>query len=266
MYPYFENMVRKLYIHHSEESYNYDSHFQNKIEICYCFSGKQKVRVEDEVYILSSGDAVFIMPNLVHEYIKCETAEDMSTEVIAFICDTDIISPIIPDLVTKRLVSPFIPAGLINKDTSRAFRRMTDNPDNIELLGWGCIAISGIVKNLEFVPLKSRGGDKLAPSIISYINANFTKNLTISTIAKEFGYSRSYITHVFYDRLKIPFRTYLGSVRSEYAKDMILKTDKTLTEIAFECGYNSVNTFCRCFKKRFGITPSGVRTGKKNRV
>lgn len=262
MYPYFENMVKKLYVHHSKESYNFNSHFQNKIEICYCFSGMQKVRVEDEIYTLSSGDAVFILPNLVHEYIKCETPEDMSTEVIAFICDTDIISQLIPDLVTKCLVSPFIPSELIGKDTDRAFRRMTSSPDSIELLGWGCIAISGIVKNLEFIHIKSKGGDKLAPALISYIDSNFAKDLTIRTIAKQFGYSESYIAHIFYDRLKISFRTYLGSVRSEHAKDLILKTDKTLTEIAYECGYNSVNTFCRCFKKRFGVTPSKVKSGK----
>ena len=263
MYPYFENMVRKLYINYSKESYDYDSHFQNKIEICYCFSGMQKLKVDGTIYTLSAGDAVFILPNIVHEYIKCDPGDGEQTEVISFICDTDLIASLIPDIVTKRLVTPFIPAHLISKDTNRAFRRMTLNPESMELLGWGCIAISGIVKNVDFIPFKSSGGDKLAPALISYINSNFTKNLTIGTIAREFGYSESYIAHVFYDRLKIPFRAYLGSVRSERAKDLIIKTDKTLTEIAYECGYNSVNTFCRCFKKHFKKTPSQLRQAER---
>lgn len=259
MYTYFENMEKKLYVNHSNESYNYASHFQNKIEICYCFSGCQKLRVEDSVYTLGPGDAVFILPNLVHEYIKCKNSLGQVTETISFICDTDIIAPLIPHIVSKRLATPFVPARLIGKDTSRAFKRMTAKPESMELLGWGCIAISGIVKNVEFIPIKSDGGTKLAPSLISYINSNFTKNLTIKTIAKEFGYSESYIAHVFYDRLKISFRTYLGSVRSEHAMELIVKTNKSLAEVAYECGFNSVNTFCRCFKKHFGKTPSQAK-------
>lgn len=264
MNTYFENIINKIYVTYRKHSYNFAAHFQAKIEVVYCFSGRQKVRIGEMVYTLQSGDAAFIFPNIVHEYIKCETEPGTKTEVISLISDTDFFASLVPDLVTKRPVSPFIPAKLISEDTAQAFRKMTSVINNIELLGWGCIALSGIISNLELTPLKSIDGARLAPAIISYVNANFQKPLTIKSIANEFGYSSSYVAHIFYDQLKIPFRTYLGSVRSEYAKDLILKTNKSLTEISYECGYNSLNTFCRCFKKHFGKTPSNFKkTNKK---
>lgn len=262
MGTYFENYLQQIYISHNTKSYNFASHFQNKIEIAYCFSGMQNVKVGETLYCLKKGDAVFIAPNVVHEYIKCDDADD-ETESISLMSETDFFASLLPDLVTKSPVSPFVPSHLINTDTAEAFKKMIGVKDNkIELLGWGCIALSGIVASLMFEPLKKKDGLSLAPAIVAYIDSNFQKNLTLKSIAAEFGYSESYIAHIFSDQLKISLRTYLGSVRSEYAKNLILKTNKSLTEIAYECGYNSLNTFCRCFKKRFGVVPSQIKSEK----
>ena len=108
--------------------------------------------------------------------------------------------------------------------------------------------------NLELTP--SETNLELPSKIVGYIDKNFKEHLTINHIAKVFGYHPSYIAHLFCDQLKIPFRTYLCAVRCEYAASLIRTTGKSLTEIAYESGYNSLNTFCRGFKKHFCKTPS----------
>ncbi len=265
VHPYFETKNSKIYISHHKESYSFDSHFQNKIEVAYCFTGMQKVKLGETLYTLRSGDCIIIFPNIVHEYIKSSPKEDIETETLSLISDTDFFDSLLPDIVTKRPVSPFIESQKIDTDTAHAFSKMVKARDNnIELLGWSCIALSGIINVVDLVPFKETGCPSLAPSIISYINVNFKKDLNIKLIASEFGYSPSYIAHIFHDSLKIPFRTYLGSVRSEYAKELILKGNKSLTEISYECGYNSINTFCRSFKKHFGQVPSEFKKNAKH--
>lgn len=256
MYTYFENKNRNIYIHHKNESYNFNSHFQNKLEMAYCFSGIQKVKVGNIVYTLKTGDAIIIFPNVVHEYIKCDTAPDIQTESISLISDIDYLTGFIPDLVTKHPTSPLIKAEYIPINSVLAFEKMKEAENEMDLLGWTLIALSGIIKNLELISIKQTDNFKLAPNLVAYINANFQEPLTIKYLSKEFGYSTSYITHIFFDQLKVPFRTYLGAVRSEHAANMICTTTKSLTEIAYECGYSSLNTFCRCFKKHFSKTPS----------
>jgi YesN/AraC family two-component response regulator len=101
--------------------------------------------------------------------------------------------------------------------------------------------------------------------VVAYIDETFKEPLTIDYIAKVFGYHPSYIAHVFCDQLKISFRTYLGAVRAEYAAAEIRTTQKSLTEIAYESGCNSLNTFCRCFKKHFSMTPSQYKKSINNK-
>lgn len=256
MYTYFEQKELKIYKNYKQSSYSFSSHFHSKTEIAYCFCGLQNVKVGNKLYTLKKGDAIIIFPNVIHEYIEAEENTNIKTESVSLMCETDYLTKIIPDFTTKHPASPYLSSEQLSGKTAFAFENLKKSNDEIELLGWTFIALSGIINNLELIPVKQSDELNLAPNLISYININFQKPLTIKYLGKEFGYSSSYIAHIFYDRLKIPFRTYLGKVRSEYAANLISTTNKNLTEIAYECGYSSINTFCRCFKKHFSKTPS----------
>ena len=47
--------------------------------------------------------------------------------------------------------------------------------------------------------------------------------------------------------------------KMDLARRLLLDTEKTIYEIALECGYEHVSHFTTAFKKRFGITPGGIR-------
>lgn len=253
MRPYFENKNKKIFISYNNNTYNYPSHFHNHLELVYCFSGSQKVKVGEMVYTLKKGEAVIIFPNTIHEYIEDNTTFKDS-ETLAIICDTNLLNENLFDIIKKYPVNPFIASNEISKNTDNAFKKVLTAKNDIELLGWTYIILSDLLCNLELI--SSQDNLELPSKIISYIDSNFKEPLSINFIAREFGYHPSYIAHLFSDRLKIAFKTYLGGVRSEYAAYLIRATNKTLTEIAYESGFNSVNTFCRSFKKHFLKTPS----------
>ena len=46
---------------------------------------------------------------------------------------------------------------------------------------------------------------------------------------------------------------YVQEQRMSLAKDLIVNTDKTISEIAYELGYAHSQHFHRAFKKRFGV-------------
>lgn len=261
MLPYFENKSDYIFVSHRPNSYNFPSHFHSHTEIAYCFSGSQRVKVGEKIYTLHKGDAVMIFPNKVHEYIKYDFQGGESTESVSIICNTRLLSDIIPDIISKDAENPFIPSELISKTTAFAFRKISEKNDNVESIGWTYVILSSIMKNLELTEQESNLG--LPSEILSYIDANFREQLSINHIAKVFGYHPSYIAHIFCDRLGISFRTYLGGVRSEYVASQIRTTGKSLTEIAYEAGYNSLNTFCRAFKKHFSQTPSEYKKKMK---
>lgn len=259
MYPLFEKDISEIFVSYIKYSYNYPAHFHNHIEIVYCFSGIQQIKAYGRIYSLKKGDAFIVFPNVTHEYIKFDGSTDEKTKSIALICDSEFFTGVIPDIKTSQPENPFISHELVGKSAEFAFGQMTNTNDKLELLGFGLIVLSNLMKNITLKPLKSTGSLKLAPQIASFITLNFKEPLSIEYIAKKFGYNPSYIAHIFCDQLNIPFKTYLGSVRSEYAAALIRTTNKSLSEIADECGYNSLNTFCRNFKRRFIQTPSEYR-------
>lgn len=254
MYSYFEKETPEIYLSHWTESDNFASHFHNKVEIAYCKSGQQVIVLDGVSHTLTAGDVVLIFPNVTHELIKQDVP---NTELISVISKPDFFTAIYPELITKQPKCAYIPAERLSEQAAYAFSQMPSaHFDSGALVGWTFIVLSEIFKQIELISARSAENFHLAPNLISYIDEHFKLPLTIKYLANEFGYSTSYITHVFYDQLKTPFRTYLTAVRSEHAAFLIRSTSKNLTEIAYECGYNSTNTFCRCFKKHFSITPS----------
>lgn len=258
MKPYLENKSKQIYTSVRKSSYNFPSHFHNNVEVTYCLCGAQRVAVGEQEYLLGAGDAVVIFPNVAHAYFKTEVAP---TQCISIICNTKLLADMFPELVTKFPLDPFVPAARSSDKLALAFEGIAATDSEAELLGWLYIALSVLLGRM---PLAAERGDPDLPSkIIAYIDENFKEDLTIDQLAKAFGYHPSYIAHVFCDQLKISFRRYLGAARAEYAATLIHTSQKSLTEIAYESGCNSLNTLCRYFKMHFSMTPTQYKQSLK---
>ena len=71
------------------------------------------------------------------------------------------------------------------------------------------------------------------------------------------GYSKYYVSRLFNTFIGQNINNYLNMVRVEHAYTMINSDDKkNISEIALMCGFNSLPTFYRCYKKVYGIHPS----------
>jgi len=254
MHPYLENNPEHIYTGYYDKPYDFPAHFHNNLEITFCFSGCQNVTVGDRDYLMKKGDAIVIFPNNVHEY---SVAGSTSAKTISIIFNTTLLSEAVPEIMSMYPRNPLIPSSKISKESVSAFIKISKSDNSIEKIGLAFIVLSELMPFLTLLPMKS--SLSIPAKITSYIESHFTENLTINYIAKTFGYHPSYIAHVFCDQLKMPFRTYLGSLRCEFAAKQILTTKKSLTEIAYESGFNSLNSFCRCFKTHKGKTPSAYR-------
>lgn len=253
-YPYYEKNQNKFFIASNNSSYSFPSHFHSFIEIAHCFSGIQLVKIDGHTYELKAGDAILIFPYVTHEYIdsgNCTT----ETKSISIMCNISDFLNNFPIFSKYHPTNPLIKSEFISKDAKLAFAKMLETNDVLERIGWTYIICADLLKSLDLTAKNSVDNPELAVIITTYINENFGENLTIPILASKLGYSSSYIAHIFCDQLKIPFRTYLNSVRCEYAAVQICTTTKSITSIAYESGFNSLNTFCRCFKKNFNMTP-----------
>lgn len=105
----------------------------------------------------------------------------------------------------------------------------------------------------------SQNENTVIPSLLQnatvYIRNNFREPLSLKLIAKHCNVTPNYLGVQFTKKMGISFSDYLNTVRLRYACNLLDSTDLTVKEIAFACGYNSVEYFGYVFKKTLGDSP-----------
>ena len=92
---------------------------------------------------------------------------------------------------------------------------------------------------------------------VSYIYKNLcATELDNQQIADAVGVSANYLTKLFQDHLGISLHTYMLNIRIERAKQLMYKDNKSLTEVAYQCGFSGIHVFSKIFKKIVGMSPS----------
>jgi AraC-like DNA-binding protein len=77
-------------------------------------------------------------------------------------------------------------------------------------------------------------------------------------LATEAGLSERYVNELLYEA-GASFTTRLNELRMRKAADLLAREEGRISDIAFECGFNDLSYFNRCFRRRFGLTPTAAR-------
>ena len=96
---------------------------------------------------------------------------------------------------------------------------------------------------------------KTVEKVVSYIQNNLTFDLSLEKTADYAGFSPIHFHNLFKASTGKTLREYVEEQRIKKAVNMLLSTDKTLTEIAHECGFSSQSYFSYAFKRRMKTTP-----------
>ena len=106
--------------------------------------------------------------------------------------------------------------------------------------------------------------NQLMQEIATYIYENYDKKLTLVDMAERFNISRSYLSKKFKVITGFGFKEYVVNVRIKNACRLLLETNKSITDIAFECGFNDSNYFGDAFRHIKGMSPNKYRKYKEN--
>ncbi|MFV0503827.1 MAG: AraC family transcriptional regulator [Lachnospirales bacterium] len=108
-------------------------------------------------------------------------------------------------------------------------------------------------------PLTHCGNYDQILKIQSYIDMNFQKDIALNDIATEFFINKYYLSHTFKEIVGFSLKQYILLKRISFAKNLLYYSDKSITSIAFESGFNSQSNFIKLFKKKEAITPLQFR-------
>lgn len=98
--------------------------------------------------------------------------------------------------------------------------------------------------------------------IVRHMKSNlveFDADLSLDALAQQGFYSKSHLIAIFEEVTGTTPHHFLSSLRIEKAKELLLTTSASVTEISLQIGYNSFGTFSRIFAGYVGISPSEFR-------
>ncbi|KUG11904.1 AraC family transcriptional regulator [Elizabethkingia sp. HvH-WGS333] len=98
--------------------------------------------------------------------------------------------------------------------------------------------------------------------ILLYLDRNIGDKHTLVSISDRFGMSERSMSRLFRSTLDISFLQYLKTLRMVKAIELILKSHKSINEIADEVGYSSISTFSDTFHEFTQSRPSDLRKTK----
>ena len=101
--------------------------------------------------------------------------------------------------------------------------------------------------------------EEISRKIVSYIEENLDKDLTLEKIAEALNYSKFYMVWVFKDNTGITPYQYIRGRRLDKAAEKLVGTKQQVVEIALEAGYGSQQSFTRVFRCEYGCTPQEYR-------
>ncbi|WP_070966935.1 helix-turn-helix domain-containing protein [Vibrio sonorensis] len=92
--------------------------------------------------------------------------------------------------------------------------------------------------------------------IISYIELNLADELTLESLAEKFAMSVSNLQRKFRQQIGVTVNSYIRSRRLDVAKQHLERGLVSITEAAYEAGYNHPANFTIAFKKAYGVPPA----------
>ena len=108
--------------------------------------------------------------------------------------------------------------------------------------------------------MEEKGGLAAAAA---WMEAHMAEEMPLSALAAVAGVSTRQLDRLFLNRYQMTPRQYLISLRMSRARALLVQTERSVTDIAFECGYTDSNYFTRVFRKTQGQSPSRYREDRR---
>lgn len=161
----------------------------------------------------------------------------------------------LPLLASRHTHDPFLSDSALFEQIRSWALAATASNDELVQKGYVYILLGTILNHMRFESDTVSTDSRLPSEVLLYLSEHFREELTLPSVSHVLGYHPNYLSQVFRNMLHIGFHQYLNLLRLREAVLLMKNGDKSITECAFESGFQSLRTFYRVFQSEFGCTP-----------
>lgn len=237
-------------------------HHHLEYELFYLDKGKGSFCIENSIVQVSAGDVIFIEPNIQHYFVK--TSENY--HYYAFVFEETVLGSegdSVREILNKiKIASKLeLTADLQHKiEIAAELEKQESFGKELQIKSILYEIFAYILETKQYVKFSEKElyiqpQAKAVQDACNYVQKNFQDKIDYPEIIKQTNYSKSQFIKLFKKQTGMNITDYINKIRIEHSCLELLKTEKSITEIATENGFNNIQYFSKKFKELMGCTP-----------
>ncbi|OKP70306.1 hypothetical protein A3842_24840 [Paenibacillus sp. P3E] len=264
------NNPLKIIVGHEEAGT--PSHWHEEIEIVHILEGQMYIAVNNDTYALKNRDLLLISSCAVHRFYP----NPAGCGKIILQIGKSVFGGYSDGVFDRRFTSPLLTAedelhGKLEPIIRAILHEWDEGGEGFELVikarihDLGAAIIRSVPMEAYSHQERTRQLEQLERlrNVMSHIERNYASDITLQQAADLAGFSPTYFSRFFKEATGAGFADYVNEFRANVAMSLLQNSyGESVTDIAFQAGFNSIETFNRVFKKVSGRTPSQFRNKK----
>lgn len=255
---------------HFHPRYQMAFHWHDAVELIWVREGSLSLTLDHHTFAMGPGEFAFVNSQILHGATPTNCFYDCLVFHLDFLknrndaCDTFI----------EKLLSHELKINEIPKDedfsavAEQLMRAMDASKEGFAFRVIGLAAqLFGVIQEKKLYTTNTRevteqDAQKLQKlkHVLRFIRENYTRPISLEDMARVAGFSTKYFCSFFRSMTATTPVNYLVNYRIERAARYLLGTDKAITRIALDCGFNDLSYFIKTFKSIKGVSPKQYRT------
>ena len=255
-------------------------HTHEFAEIVYILSGEAEHTVNDDTYLVTEGDIIFMNCGCTHKFVS---ESGFSYVNILFLPEN------VPNELTSsdNILSLLLLTAFNDMRSESSYGKLSFDRDEKRRVGdivlsmlkeyrekersWQTVLGNYLSTLLVIMMRRNEKGiekDDLADAwstLAEYIDENLNSDLSLSALANKCFYNPSYFSRIFKERFGISPSSYITEKRVERAAKLLCSTDMTIDKIADEVGFSDRKSLYNAFSRYYSTTPAKFRRGKESK-
>lgn len=244
------NLSDKLFNIVIASNTHFPSHIHYVYEVFCVKKGTATAIIDGTEYILQAGDGLVVFPLQYHSYMV-----DKDSKIEVYVFSPHFISEFDELVAGKKPLFPKFCASDIPSPPG----------DTSKILCMKAFFYDLCHRLLSRIQLTNSEGSGNILSVLDklflFVDKNYDKSCTLSDAAAFLKYDYTYLSKLFKCKTGMSYNEYVNHFRIGRATYLLFDKDRSISEVAFEVGYNSIRTFNWEFQKIMHATPVAYRSG-----
>ena len=260
MFPVYEEKKENLHLH-SRIARHESPHLHNSVEFIYLTEGCLELGMGQELFHMEEGDFAVLFPEVIHH---CQVFSGENNKA-CYLWAQPILCGQFASVMQKYCPkNPVIKKPQVHRDIVNAIRclkldKKEQNPNLVVEQAYVQILLARSIPAFNLQEKSSVESNDIIYQTVSYIAKHFKEEMSLEKMARDMGVSKFTLSRVFSGTFHRNFNQYLNEQRLNYVCGHLECTDKSITDISMDAGFESQRTFNRVFRERYKMTPREYR-------